>query len=639
MAYTESVNHRSPTRVTGLWRVVFDDPREAFWMGAIRFSSGGIDVFSNTLDSIVGTKIPGQTGPDITVRPQATLALNALSPRLNDVNFPGVHSMPDGIFFISENLTENEITILANPVVTLSDGDFFFLPYRFRDANNLLKNFHGIVVNGHDNPIMIGRNTSDVTGAQPTIGHFVPNNSGIPSIDKDPKLASSVTDENDANGAGPHATFAIRGIRHITIYNGSVVYAGFKTWNPVTMYDDSAPSDQRKQQNFDHFLVFSDTIGSDHSCYSVDTSSTLQIGDNTSEPITGVVVNSVETDIMGIKGQLLIFTPQKVSFFDGLPPIPDDDRDSTFHSPSPPSPIGTWAARTIVRTHWGVVFLGTDGIVYLIPFRGTPIPISRALEPHFSLLHPIQQGRCSAVYHDGTYMLSRPIPGRSNTIAREQWWADMRRLNLSKRDANVRWTGPQGGPPVSMFATGRGLSDTLQVMGGSSTSSQIFELFREDLNTDAPERISNPDTFSGNEAKQVEIRPRAVSNPLDLGDAHIAKNINDIQLGISTDNIADVEITISAQSVDTANGELSVAQETFTETVQGGFGQPGPASGRLIVYPNQGFELVTKRPSKRLRGRAFTLEFRARPASTSDKDPKVAFTDISFGIRLARKRR
>lgn len=641
--YTELIKFQVPTRIVGLWRTHFDDPRESFWMGAIRFAKGGVS--TRVLQPTSGRSVSNPGGVNITTRPTITI-IDRLAdfqptklPDNTDPNQPLSDSMPDGPFYIMEKTSgDNDIVVDPNPIVSKGDADFFHLAYRFRDKENLLKNFYGIVVNGHDNVIIIGRGLRESDGlVHPILSHIIPNNAGIASIGQDPTLEVATTKDN--SDTGPVATFAIRAARHIVNYNGSVVYGGFTTWNPVKVYDPAAPLDEKRPQDFRHWIVFSDTIGSDFSVYSVDTSTTLQIGDTTAEPITGLAVNSVETDMMGIKGQLLVFTPRKVTYFDGLPPIPDDDRDSNFVSPAPPSPVGTWAPRSIVRTEYGVVFLGTNGMVYLVPFRGAPIPIGRAIEPHLRKLRPFQQERACAEYIEGQYMLSIPGPDTSNTINREQWWADMRGTNLGERDAGVRWLGPQGGPPIGIFAIGRGQGDTLQLMGGSASSSQIFEMFRRDLGTDAPERITNPDELSSNLPAQREIRIRAKSNPLDLGDAHIDKIINDLQIGIGTDNIADMEISISASAVDTTSGEITVVEETFLETVRGGWGQAAPTDGRLVTYPNQGFELITKHPSSRLRGRAFTLEIREKPSPTADKDPRIFFQDISFGVRDISKRR
>jgi hypothetical protein len=625
MALIETTKRSKPTRITGLWRVLFDDPRQAFWCGSVRFAKGGEDIAIG-LKTALGQEYV-KDGLRIQLHPTPVPPTdNWLDPTTPTTVV--VDSLPDGLFWIFEKANQvPELTLDMTGIVTKADTDFYYMPYRFRDINNNLKNFHGMIVNGYDNVLVVGKGTRDGTGeVKPIFTYMIPNNAANADIGADPTRSAAV----DAI-ASSTADFAIRGVRHLALYNGSVVYAGYKSWNP----QDAAPT----VQNFHHWAVFSNTIGSDYSAYHVDVTSAIQIGDSPAEPITGCVVNSTETDSMGIKGQLLFFTPQKIVYFDGLPPLPDDDLNSNFWSVGSPSPIGSWATRAIVRTPIGVIFLGVDGMVYLVPNRGSAVRIGRAMEPYFEQLNPYQQRRVCAVYHKGHYLLSTPTPGSSNTVNKEQWWADLRGFDMTQKDRGIKWTGPHYPAPVSVFARGQGLGDTLQVMGGSATTSQIFEQWREDVATDAPAHAYNTDDFSKFKVKQKKIKCRAVSNPLDMGDAHEDKLLSMVNLGIGTDNTVDISITMAAIAVDTTDGTLETTAFTTTESVAPVWPKVDTGNDTLTLAADGNFEIVTKYPESRLRGRAFVLEFREEVGSDATADPKVFFQDISFAITRVTKRR
>jgi len=618
MAYTEVTNLANPTRITGLDRITFDDPRESFWIGAIRFNRRGTDELVKWAALGTPVKVNGVFIDARVVGAAPTVDIfNPTIATLND-------SFPDGMFYLREKVNgAHEITIDPVNFVTKADGLWEYLPYRYRDGSTqIYTNFHGMYVNGHDDVVLIGRGTVAGGDVRPIFAHMIPNNAAILQETISPLAAIAID-----NGAGSIATFAIRGVRSIALYNGSVCYGGFKRWdstkiNPVV-------------ENFDHWMVFSDVIGSQYSAYNVDSSSAVQVGADSSEPVIKVVINSVITDSMGVKGNLLIFTPRKVVFFDGMPPIPDDTLDSTFVSTLPPSPVGTWAQRAVVRTPYGAVFLGVDGVVYIVPPTGWPVPIGRALERHFRKLNPFQQGRACAEFTNGHYVLTIPRPsgGRLNLTQMETWFVDMRQFNLSKFDAGCVWVGPHDWAPVSVYATGRGRGDELQVMAGSATSGQLFEVWREDVYTNAPVRTDSPSWFSRILAlnTQKDIRIHAVSNPLDLGDVHQDKIFDDIQVMLGTNNKSDFTVAVSAIAVSNQTNALDVNHQEFTQTVQSTLGILGGTT--LILPPDEATEPLSKQPSSRMVGRMFVLEIKEQAAADADDETKPFIEDISFGVR------
>lgn len=607
--YTEVVKKATATGVTGLWRVTFDDPREKFWVGALRWNKMGADHKFQV----------GALGNIATVNgvPRRVRPINHTTAEPwydNSRKTPTPPSMPDSLFYVEEKSNgSNLIKVVSSPHGWAQDALWDFQPYKFVNSLNEQSNFWGIVANGQSNLLQM-RRVEESGVIKPWFYPFYPNNAALNSFD--PTLAS------DVSGIGA-ATFAITNVRHLALYNGSMVYAGFSSWDPQN--DDPA-----QLENFPHWAVFSDTVGTDYSAYSIDTTTSFSVGDDASEPITGAVVNSVVTDVMGIKGQLLLFTPRKIVTFEGLPPLPGGEASASFLSPLPPSPIGTWATRTIVRTPVGIMFLAADGLVYLIPYQGLPVPVGRALEPHFRKLNEFQMKHSAAVYVDGHYVLSVPDPERDTLTTYETWFGDLRNMRISEFDAGVQWMGPQMMPPISVYAAGYGLGDLREVKGGSAVSSQIFDVWREDVFTDAPTRNANPDLTSPVLAKQLGIQPHAVSNPLDLGDVHADKMVVNATVMVGTHNKSDVSISVSAISVAEQSGELAVNHQTNNVTIQP---QLGLLGGTTLVLPaEETTQPLHLHPDDRLFGRMFVIEFKEETNSGADKDTAPFFEDLTFSV-------
>lgn len=606
ISHTEVVNKARPTGIKGLWRLTFDDPREKFWIGTLRWNKQGVD---HAFQGPALGKDVVVNGVSIKARP-----VDHADPGIPyDNDKPPVASfMPDSIFYVEEAANGNHtLKVDLTPDVRIADGEWDFLPYRFTDKNAENKEFWGLLTDGQSHLIQVYRTTN---GGKviPGFRRFWPSNAGIESNGGDPTSIGSLS---------ANATFGIYAVRHLANYTGSIVYAGFDSWNPKTGAD---------RGSFPHWAVFSDTVGTAYSAYSVDTTTTLRIGDDPSEPITGVVVSSASTDVMGIKGQLLFFTPRKIQVFDGFPPLPDGDLPQNFMSPLPPTPIGTWASRTIVRTPMGIMFLGADGIVYLIPFRGLPIPVGRALEPHFAKLNEFQQKNSAATYVDGHYLLSVPLPDSTSLEQYETWFADIRQFNPQQFDGGVLWTGPHPMPPISAYAVGYGLGDGREVKAGSAISSQIFDVWRKDLQTDAPTRNSNPFETSVVLPKQLAIRTHAVSNPMDLGDVHADKILRNAQIMIGTNNQSQVTFSVSAIAVSEVTNSLEVNLQEKVATITP---QLGLLGGTTLVLPSsENTQPVSLEPDDVLFGRMFVIEIREETGATADKDTAPFFQDLSFEI-------
>jgi hypothetical protein len=135
--------------------------------------------------------------------------------------------------------------------------------------------------------------------------------------------------------------------------------------------------------------------------------------------------------------------------------------------------VGTTAYRTLVQTKLGLIFLGSDGDVYLARGNGEPRSIGSSIKPlleHLPASDALLQ-KCTAVFHDNHYKLSYPSSSGS-TYNDAQLWADLRIEDGSPID----WVGPHTGISVGAQVVLVGDSDDfsrLAVLGDQSGSVKL----------------------------------------------------------------------------------------------------------------------------------------------------------------------
>ncbi len=122
--------------------------------------------------------------------------------------------------------------------------------------------------------------------------------------------------------------------------------------------------------------------------------------------------------------------------------VPDSTSGINAQADQMSGRVGCLAGRTIVQTKLGLLFLGSDGDIYMIRGSGEPLPIGSKIKP--LLKHLAQDDTlmkmCVAVYHDNFYKLAYPSSAAS-TYNDAQLWADLR-----TEDGNgIQWDGPHTG--------------------------------------------------------------------------------------------------------------------------------------------------------------------------------------------------
>lgn len=549
----------------------------------------------------------------------------------------------DRVFYIAETSAGNKARIMYTETsfgswgISSSGADFYFLPARSKyvGTNNTGLpgyDFWALGTNQVDQPFCIMRAT-DLVGATaaPDANGVVPDLFCV-------QLA--VCPSNISDIYAP-TTKRMVGVRALTMYAGSVIYGGYR------MRDMDATTGSADEENYDNYVAFADVGTPTLIAQTKGIVSNIRIGDTNGEPVTAVDISTVDTDVVGIKAQLVAFTEKRVVVFDGLPPQTDNPLGVNFSSTVMPT-TGTNAPRTVVRTPYGLIFMGCDGIVYMLRGRDGVIPIGRKVEPLLRGMSSDIQRQCSAYYDDrGFYKLSFPqtrtssqgsygkgtemsslygsLAGvqRGNNIPDEQIWCDLRNLNFRAPDAGAKWSGPHTGTKYSCFAKANLGNDVNKVLAGSAVDGSIYELNRYDL-------LTHP--VPENPANTSYIEAIGITSLMDFGDIHRDKNILAVSIGVATDTPTTLETRLLVNG-DGTQPQVEVDWSTavappadlLSSTFVLGTSQP---------MPSDALDTVTLRPPNRARGKAFRVIFREVPTNGAH----IVISDINLRWLLTRRR-
>lgn len=161
-------------------------------------------------------------------------------------------------------------------------------------------------------------------------------------------------------------------------------------------------ADGSTPDNYDNYIAFSD-VGEPHKLATTSaTVSNIQVGDTDDEKITAMAVISTPTDAMGLKGQLVVWTGKRTCVYDGIPPSSNNPQGINFVSAVFRN-IGCYSPKSVVQTPHGVVFLGSDGHVYIIRGLAGPERIGTAVWNIFRSMSPRQQRQCAATWTPKDY--------------------------------------------------------------------------------------------------------------------------------------------------------------------------------------------------------------------------------------------
>lgn len=425
------------------------------------------------------------------------------------------------------------------------------------------------------------------------------------------------------------------GVQALHTYSGCLVIGGYTEYKskhvPASGTKDGSNVGRELSKRAPHCVTFSEVntgyVGDD---------SWIQIGANEGEPITAMGTVTTPTDNEGLKAQLAIFTSRKFVVYDGTPPnIADAAGGIDFPFNQTLSfGIGCVAPKTVVSTPEGLVFLGTDGVVYLIHGASGMVPLGRAIEPALKSISNLAMSRAGAVYDKGFYKLSVHLTATvggadeggfddygdpwdpqgdgffNSDDAKEapsippialtgavQYWADLRAIRGGVGpDMGVKWSGPHIGESIDSFAKLDGPSDNHAVVGTTLNSTSLVQI-------NMPGVITN---YDGSNIDTIAQSPK-----IDIEDAHIDKTYYGFELGVATDKVTNSTVTVSAlstvgceavsaitevalQPCGLQGGNGTDATITTEDPNGGGFGVPADIVIPPTVVPS--FETITWDP-------------------------------------------
>lgn len=567
----------------------------------------------------VNTAQPNVAAPTISVIPIRVSALHKMytdfgsrSYLIGAYDFEG--SQGDRLFYVdASTATAPVIKLMSGAEMSVGSGaDWSFIDYYREDPDDNTKKYYVIGTNEVGKPFTI-------------------------SLDSSNKPVSAPLDV-DADISGGNNVF---GVRSMCVYNGSVVYGGFFRGPETATAADL--------ENYSNFICFSQP-GKPHKLAETDGElSDIRIGDTVYEPVTHVCVNSVSNDAQGIKGQLVVFTNKRVVTYDGLPPVSGNPTGTAFHSVAL-GEVGCVAPKTVVQTPAGILFLGTDALVYLIPrfSNGGPLPVSRTIEPALQHLTLAQQKQCAATYDDGHYKISVPEVNRARSFSLSiqpdriqnldhgnpqqntpsiQYWLDVREPPIAQIDFGFVWSGPHLGMKYSCFAKCTGFQDNGLLYAGSAIDGTIFQTSVEGLATDP-----NPYDLGTAVPLVYDIQ----TGQFDAGDIHVDKVVKSMQFGINT------SAAVSVQSSIITSGEVSGSEEghLFTDTfspVGYLFSSASTIANVPAIAPADSYRFISKQPTAPAvaRGRTFRFRYYAAPSVST----LIKLSDLAFVFEARPERR
>ena len=509
----------------------------------------------------------------------------------------------DRLFYVDESTSTPVTRLMAmNEMSVGAGGEWSFIDFYKEDPDDVTKNYYAIGSNQVGKPFVVQLSSSNKP------------------------VAALLDVEAEVSGD----TQKLYAVNTMCVYNGSVVYGGYRRSVSATA---AGTTDEKR----DNFICFSAPEEPGKIASTDGELSEIRIGDSIYEPVTKVVVNSVSSDSQGIKGQLVVFTNKRVVSYDGLPPISGNPTGTAFHSVAL-SEVGCVAPKTVVQTPAGLMFLGTDGLVYIIPrfSNGGPLPVSRAIEPVFKHLSLTSQKQCAAVYDDGHYKISVPevnylgigFTSRTNspqpqitpygnpgaTVPSVQYWLDVREPPAPQIDFGFVWTGPHTGMKHSCYARGTSYMDQNVLFAGSAVDGTIFQASIEGLASDPSP--ATPTTL-------VPLVYEIKTGKFDAGDVHVDKSVHRMAYGLWVDAAVSVQATVEV------SGEVlnATTGETFTDTFNP-VGQitNGTTFAQFFLVQGQSFRFVEKQPSARKRGRTFSFRWLIAPSAAT----LIKYSDMKF---------
>jgi hypothetical protein len=185
----------------------------------------------------------------------------------------------------------------------------------------------------------------------------------------------------------------------------------------------------------------------------------VTIGDPFGDSVTAVGMFSYTTGTEGPKTFFLAFKKNGVWGTSSLTAGSPLDQLS--------GKVGCAGYRTVCQSRIGTVFLGSDGVLYVVRGSGEPYPIGLAAQP--ILAHLVNDDtlaqKATAVVHDGFYKIAYPSASTS-TYNDAQLWLDCR----VDEGSGTAWYGPHTGVNIGAQIVQSGEGDNNYRFGVLSSS-------------------------------------------------------------------------------------------------------------------------------------------------------------------------
>lgn len=198
----------------------------------------------------------------------------------------------------------------------------------------------------------------------------------------------------------------------------------------------------------------------------------------------GMIIHAAQSSDAGINTRVLLAGASGMFLFFGtdLAPV---GLGGDYRIDALATNVGCVSPLTMAWTPAGTMYLGSDKMVYLLPFEAlTPIPIGRKIfstsqQDGIEAIPASQLPNCSAVYHDGFYKLS--IPTTNGVINKNQWWLDVERLARDDNRLWGPWYGPMEGMRFSAQEVQNGPGDNSEWIVGESDSGRGGFVYQADI--------------------------------------------------------------------------------------------------------------------------------------------------------------
>ena len=386
-----------------------------------------------------------------------------------------------------------------------------------------------------------------------------------------------------------YSDYDVVNVQHMCMYGGQLCLGGFdlfktastlKSFANCIVFVDIDPADGsmliESIGGTESLSLADTTVGSPDKLYYI------KIGDHLSERVRAVAPVSSITDSQGIKGGLAVFTDKRVAIYQNPPPTGDNANGSDFHVVAL-GEVGSTAVKSIARTPHGLIFLGNDGLFYLIGLSNIISPMSRAIAPEFANLSPRAYRKVCGYYDGSFYKVFYPQRSRTkmqgnivmpnagkevfetpshNTL---HMYADFRYLSPRQQDLGVLWYGTHDGLNVSCVVRATDMEDYGFVAAGCSHTVALLQLDRYDLRTDP---------LMSNFASTRRAPWRLVSGDYDDRDIHVEKDATALRFAIRTNE----NITVNAGIA--AFGDVTNVSKCYQKDLDlvptGSAGDPGP---------------------------------------------------------------